>query len=242
MIFIPAIDLIDGKCVRLHMGNYSKKKVYYDKPIEVAKRFVDDGAKYLHIIDLDSAKNPEKDNLKVIEKIIKSVDVPIEVGGGIRDKEKAKRLFSIGIDRIIIGTLLVKNPKIVEELSNNYPGKIAAAIDAKDGNVYISGWTEGSNIKALDLVLKAKNLGIRIIVYTDIKRDGTLVGPNLEGIKEMSEIVDISLIAAGGIHSIEDLKKIKAIAKENVIGVISGKAIYDGKINVKEAVRVLEGE
>jgi len=240
MIFIPAIDLIDGKCVRLDRGDYSKKKEYSSEPVEVAKEFVDQGASYLHIVDLDAAKDPELDNLKTIGKIVRTVNIPVEVGGGIRDKEKAEKLFDIGVDRIIIGTLLVKNPELVREITALYTEKVAAGIDAKDGKVYISGWTVDGGVPAIDMVYKAKNLGIKIIVYTDIKRDGTLIGPNLEGIKRIANAAKLPVVAAGGIHSIEDLRAIKHLEPEGVIGVISGKAIYEGKITVREAVHILE--
>ena len=239
MLFIPAIDLIDGKCVRLTQGSYSKKTEYSGNPVDVAKKFVNEGAKYLHIVDLDSARNPEKNNLKVIEKIVKAVDVPVEVGGGIRDIKKVKMLFSIGVDRVIIGTLLVKKPGIVSEITNNYADRIAAAIDARNGMVYVSGWTESGNVPAVELGLKAKELGITTIIYTDIQRDGTLSGPNLSEIKKMTKITGLSLIAAGGIHSFEDLKKIKTLENNGVIGVISGMAIYEGKITVRKAIDIL---
>lgn len=240
MIFIPAIDLINGKCVRLHRGDYSKKKEYSSEPVEVAKEFVNQGASYLHVVDLDAAKDPELDNLKTIGKIVKTVNVPVEVGGGIRDREKAEKLFDIGVDRIIIGTLLVKNPELVREITALYTEKVAAGIDAKDGKVYISGWKVDGGVPAIDMVYKAKNLGIKIIVYTDIKRDGTLIGPNLEGIKRIANAAKLPVVAAGGIHSIEDLRAIKCLEHEGVIGVISGKAIYEGKITVREAVHILE--
>ena len=240
MIFIPAIDLIDGKCVRLYMGDYSRKKEYADDPVEVAGRFRDEGAEYLHIVDLDAAKDPQKNNLKTIERIVKSIDIPVEVGGGIRTAERVKELRSIGVKRIIIGTMLVRNPDAFKELVEKYPELIAASIDAKNGTVYISGWTESGGLDAIELGKMVRNMGVRTIIYTNISRDGTLEGPDVDGIRRMAEETGVSVIAAGGISSIEDLRRIKQLEKYGVIGVISGKAIYEKRFTVRQAVEVLK--
>ncbi len=239
MIFIPAIDLIDGKCVRLYMGDYSKRKEYSSYPEDVAKSFEDEGAEFLHIVDLDAAKNPEKNNLKTIEKIIKAISIPVEVGGGVRTVERVRELQSIGVRRIIIGTIIVKNPEIAEQMISNFNDLIAVSIDAKDGIAYISGWTESGGIDAVQLGIKARDMGVKLLIYTDISRDGTLVGPNIEGIRRMAGETGLPVIAAGGISSIEDLKRVKSIEKDGIIGVISGKAIYEGKFSVREAIGVL---
>lgn len=239
MIFIPAIDLIDGKCVRLYMGDYSRKKEYADDPVEVAGRFRDEGAEYLHIVDLDAAKDPQKNNLKTIERIVKSVDIPVEVGGGIRTAERVKELRSIGVKRIIIGTMLVRNPDAFKELVEKYPELIAASIDAKNGTVYISGWTESGGLDAIELGKMVRDMGVGTIIYTNISRDGTLEGPDVDGIRRMAEETGVSIIAAGGISSIEDLRRIKQLEKYGVIGVISGKAIYEKRFTVRQAVEVL---
>lgn len=240
MIFIPAIDLIDGKCVRLYMGDYSRKKEYADDPVEVAGRFRDEGAEYLHIVDLDAAKDPQKNNLKTIERIVKSVDIPVEVGGGIRTAERVKELSSIGVKRIIIGTMLVRNPDAFKELVEKYPELIAASIDAKNGTVYISGWTESGGLDAIELGKMVRDMGVGTIIYTNISRDGTLEGPDVDGIRRMAEETGVSVIAAGGISSIEDLRRIKQLEKYGVIGVISGKAIYEKRFTVRQAVEVLK--
>ncbi len=240
MIFIPAIDLIDGKCVRLYMGDYSRKKEYADDPVEVAGRFRDEGAEYLHIVDLDAAKDPQKNNLKTIERIVKSVDIPVEVGGGIRTAERVKELRSIGVKRIIIGTMLVRNPDAFKELVEKYPELIAASIDAKNGTVYISGWTESGGLDAIELGKMVRDMGVGTIIYTNISRDGTLEGPDVDGIRRMAEETGVSVIAAGGISSIEDLRRIKQLEKYGVIGVISGKAIYEKRFTVRQAVEVLK--
>ncbi len=240
MIFIPAIDLIDGKCVRLYMGDYSRKKEYADDPVEVAGRFRDEGAEYLHIVDLDAAKDPQKNNLKTIERIVKSIDIPVEVGGGIRTAERVKELRSIGVKRIIIGTMLVRNPDAFKELVEKYPELIAASIDAKNGTVYISGWTESGGLDAIELGKMVRDMGVGTIIYTNISRDGTLEGPDVDGIRRMAEETGVSIIAAGGISSIEDLRRIKQLEKYGVIGVISGKAIYEKRFTVRQAVEVLK--
>ncbi len=240
MIFIPAIDLIDGKCVRLSQGDYAKKKLYSDDPADVALSFQDEGAGYIHIVDLDAAKNAGRTNIETIRKIIQSVSISVEVGGGVRNREQAAKLFDIGVSRIILGTVIVKNSDVAAGIVEEFGEAVAAGIDARDGYVRISGWTEGSGIKAVRLGKKVGSMGFSLVVYTDIARDGMLEGPNIEGIRTMAVETGLPVIAAGGISNLDDVRSVKALEKTGVVGVISGKAVYEGTLSVAEACRFLE--
>jgi len=240
MIFIPAIDLINGRCVRLIQGNYSKKIEYFKDPVDIALFFQDEGAEFIHIVDLDAAKDVSYGNTAVIEWIVKAVNVSIEVGGGIRDKDRIKRLLDIGVSRVVLGTIIVKDEVVTQEIVKEFRKNVVAGIDVKNGIVRVSGWIEKGDITAIELGKKVKVMGFPQIIYTDISRDGMMKGPNLAGIRKMAQSTGLPVIAAGGISSIEDVKKIKHLEKDGVIGVISGKAIYDKRINVREAINVLK--
>lgn len=240
MIFIPAIDLIDGKCVRLLQGDYSKKTQYTGDPVDIAVSFQDQGTKYIHIVDLDAAKDGSFGNQKVIKKIISAVSIPVEVGGGVRNRERINILLDSGADRIILGTIIIKEQSFVQELVDEFGDRLAAGIDAKNGIVRISGWTEKGNIKSIDLGKRVKQMGFSLIIYTDIVADGMMKGPNIIEVKKMAQKTELPVIASGGISSIEDVKKIKQLEKYGVSGVISGKAIYEGVISVKEAREALQ--
>ncbi|MGQ9615006.1 MAG: 1-(5-phosphoribosyl)-5-[(5-phosphoribosylamino)methylideneamino]imidazole-4-carboxamide isomerase [Spirochaetota bacterium] len=240
MIFIPAIDLIDGKCVRLTQGKYSMVKEYNENPVDVARLFVDQGAKYLHIVDLDAARGEGKHNKGVISRIVRATEAGVEVGGGIRDRESVKELLDVGVERVILGTMIVKNSFIAGELVAEFRERIVAGIDARNGLVHISGWTEGSNLKAVELGRRVRDMGFQLIVYTDIARDGMLVGPDIEAIKEIALETSLPIIASGGVSGVEDIKALKTLESVGVIGVISGKALYEGRLSVKEACEILQ--
>ncbi len=240
MIFIPAIDLIDGKCVRLSQGNYDKKTQYVQDPVSAALSFQDQGARYLHIIDLDAARDPLRGNKKVIEKIVRAVRVPIQVGGGVRSRNDVRLLLNMGVERVILGTALVRNTEHVDELLSEFGEKLVAGIDAKNGMVRVSGWTEGSDLSALQVGRTVKRMGFSLIIYTDISKDGMLEGPNIDGIRRMVKETGLPLIAAGGVSSLEDIKVVKTLEPLGVRGVISGKAIYEGKLSVKDACNLLK--
>lgn len=235
MLIIPAIDLKDGKCVRLRQGKFSEVTVYYDNPEEAALRWQRDGAKVLHVVDLDGAKEGEIKNLQSIEKIRKAFSGEIEVGGGIREFKDIEKLLSLGIDRVILGTVAVQNPQFVKEASHRFPGRIIVGIDAKDGLVAVKGWVEITKTKAIDLARMLEEYRIWGIIYTDIMRDGMLTGPNIEATKTLVEALKVPVIASGGVSSLEDLKKLSQIPK--LWGVITGKAIYTGAIDLKEAIK-----
>jgi phosphoribosylformimino-5-aminoimidazole carboxamide ribotide isomerase len=240
MLFIPAIDLIDGQCVRLERGDYGQRTRYDRDPIETAVLFQQEGARYLHIVDLDAAKNSARHNRHPIGRIIAAVDMPVQVGGGVRDREGVEELFDLGVDRIILGTMIVKDQALAGELVSRHGSRLAAGIDARDGMVRVSGWTEGSDLSAMELAERAKDMGFSLIIYTDIERDGMLEGPNVTGIHEMAKHTGIPLVAAGGISRMADLASIRILEQAGVVGVISGKAIYEGLISVREACTLLQ--
>jgi len=242
MIFMPAIDLIDGKCVRLSQGDYTKKTLYSDDPVDVARSFQEQGAHYIHIVDLDAAKNAGRTNRDTIKKIVQSVSIPVEVGGGVRSRDRAAHLIDIGVSRIILGTVIVRDSETAAGIVGEFKDALAAGIDAREGYVRISGWTEGSGIKAVQLGKRVRDMGFSLIVYTDIARDGMLEGPNIEGIRTMANETGLSVIAAGGISNLDDIRAVKALEGERVVGVISGKALYEGTLSVAEACRTLEDE
>ncbi len=241
MIIIPAIDLLDGKCVRLMQGDYNRVTVYSNYPEEIAMTFEQQGAEIIHIVDLNGAKSGKPENFKIIEKIISSISIPIEVGGGIRDIETAKKYSSIGVKRIVIGTRALENPDFFSELSGEVEADIIAGIDGKNGKVAIKGWTEVSEVSVIDLARVVEKKGVKGIIYTDISKDGMRVGPNYEATVNLSKNVSVPVIASGGIGSLEDIVRFYDYSIDNIYGVIVGKAIYEGDINLKEAINKTKG-
>jgi len=239
MLFIPALDLINGRCVRLEQGDYTKKTSYSDDPVRVARSFQEQGARYLHIVDLDAAADPDRNNRDVIRRVVESVDVPVQVGGGIRSRDVVRELLDAGVSRLILGTIVVKQPDLARGLAEEFGKRLAAGIDSREGLVRVSGWTEGSAVRGVDLGKKVKAMGFTLIVYTDIGRDGMLAGPDTAGIAQMARETGLPVIAAGGISNMNDIRKIAHIETEGVVGVISGKAIYEGTLSVREAVACL---
>tara|TARA_B100001123_G_C15097675_1_gene942245 strand:+ start:65 stop:772 length:708 start_codon:yes stop_codon:yes gene_type:complete len=235
MLIIPAIDILNGKCVRLFQGDYNKKTIYNDNPLEVANKWVSYGIKRLHIIDLDGAKSGFPKNIDLISKIIKTYDIPIQIGGGIRSIETAKSLINTGVKKIILSTNAINNPEMIKNLCKEI-GKeyVVISIDAVKGFVSINGWTQKTKIHAIDLINEMNEIGINQFIYTDIDKDGTLDGPNYKHIKELIN-PKYSIIAAGGITNIEHLKNLKDIG---VYGSIIGKAIYTGNIKLNEALNI----
>ncbi len=238
MIVIPAIDLKDGKCVRLLQGKKDKVTIYSDDPVKTALKWESYGAKLLHIVDLDGAFTGNLKNLDAIIAIRRSVKMLIQVGGGIRKIGNVINLFSAGIERIILGTAAVEDTEFLTECCRKYPGRILAGIDAKDGMVAIKGWEEVTSVSAKDLAKRLELIGVTGIIYTDINRDGMLTGPNIEATREMVQNTGIPVIASGGVSSIEDIKKLLEI--KNLWGVITGKALYSNSLNLKEAIQLTE--
>jgi phosphoribosylformimino-5-aminoimidazole carboxamide ribotide isomerase len=239
MIVIPAIDLKGGQCVRLFQGKRDAVTAYSNDPVATAKRWESCGAELLHIVDLDGAFTGNQKNLDAIIGIREAVKIPIQVGGGIRDVGNITKLFSAGIERVIIGTAAIEDPEFVNHSCSKHPGRVLIGIDAKDGMLAIKGWEEVTTVHAVELARRLEIAGIAGIVYTDIARDGTLSGPNIDAIKKMVLSVNIPVIAAGGVSSIEDIKNLMEI--RNLWGVITGKAIYSGTLDLKEAIKIVKG-
>ena len=240
MEIIPAIDLLNGKCVRLNQGNYNEVTKFNSDPVKQAQIWEDQGAKRLHLVDLDGAKTGEPLNDLIIKEIKKSITIPIQLGGGIRSINRAKELFDIGIDRIILGTIAIEKPELVKDLSTQYPKRIAVGIDAKEGKVATRGWLKQSEMSSLDLAKQLNDLELAAIISTDIATDGTLKGPNIQALREIAEISINPVIASGGIGSIADLISLADFENEGIEGIIVGRALYDGSIDLKEAILTLK--
>ncbi len=237
MDVIPAIDLLEGKCVRLYQGDYDRSVVFNENPVEVAKEWVERGATRLHVVDLDGAKQGEPVNLKAIEAIVRAVSVPVQVGGGLRDRDRIAQLLNLGVDRTIVGTIAVEQPQLVQQLTKEFPKQIAIGIDARNGKVATRGWLETSEIEAIQLAQQF--LQAAAIIYTDIHRDGTLTGPNLDALREMASAVDVPVIASGGISSLTDLLSLLSLEPLGVTGVIVGRALYTGDVQLSEAIQAI---
>ena len=235
MVVLPAIDLKDGKAVRLTKGLMNSAKIYSDEPWQVAKKFEELGSEWLHVVDLNGAFAGEPANLEQIKKIRENTDLKIELGGGIRDEETIKMYLDLGVDRLILGSIAVKKPEFVKEMAKKYP--IAVGIDAKDGYVAVEGWAEVSEMKATELAKKFADAGVEAIIATDIGRDGTLSGVNVEFIKEIKEASNLPVIASGGVKDIND---IKLLIKNKIYGTIIGKAFYEGTIDLKEVFELIK--
>ena len=235
MFIYPAIDLYDGKAVRLFKGDYAQMTVYSENPAEVAKAFAAAGSKHIHLVDLEGAKKGAPANLATIRAIIEAADLFVEVGGGIRSMETIESYLSIGVDRVILGTAAVTDPAFLEAALAKYGEKIAVGVDLKDGYVAIKGWTEKSELTADDFFAKMQDLGVKTVICTDISRDGAMKGTNRELYKTLSEKYAIDLIASGGVSSLEDVAALKEM---NLHGAIIGKAYYIGAIDLKEAIEV----
>lgn len=234
MLIIPAIDILGGECVRLYMGDYSQATVYDKDPVAMAREFERLGAKRIHIVDLDAARGGGKRNRKKIRKIRKAVSCTLQIGGGIRDEEDVEELIDLGIDRLVVGTLFARNPNKVAGWIQHYGPVFIAGIDAKDGKVQISGWERGTDIDDLVLAQRAKESGIISIIYTNISRDGTMEGPDIEATERIAEASGLPVILSGGIGGAEDIEKVAQEKPKGVVGIITGKAVYEEKFNLPE--------
>ncbi|HHW00156.1 MAG TPA: 1-(5-phosphoribosyl)-5-[(5-phosphoribosylamino)methylideneamino]imidazole-4-carboxamide isomerase [Clostridiaceae bacterium] len=233
MIIYPAIDIKEGKCVRLIQGKFDDVTVYSDNPVEMALKWEREGAAYLHIVDLDGARTGELQNFDIIRDIAARLGIPVQMGGGIRTIESIEYIINEGIQRVILGTSAVNNPELVKNALRNFENNIAIAIDAKDGMVAVEGWEKTSNYSAIDFAKKMEDMGAKTIIYTDISRDGMLAGPNLKAMEEMAGAVGIDVIASGGVGSLQDIINLKSTG---VAGVIVGKALYTGNIDLAQAI------
>jgi phosphoribosylformimino-5-aminoimidazole carboxamide ribotide isomerase len=239
MDVIPAIDILDGRCVRLYQGDYQQSEVFGEDPVEVAQRWYSQGAKYLHVVDLDGAKEGKPKNLKVIEAIARSIPMRVQMGGGLRDRESILSVLNSGVSRVILGTAAVESSQLIADICAEFPEQIMIGIDARDGKVATRGWLETSEVMAVDLAKRMTSVGIAGIIYTDIHRDGTMQGPNIEALRQLAENVNVPVIASGGVSSITDLLNLLSLESVGVTGAIVGKAIYTGDIQLKEAIRAV---
>ena len=235
MLLIPAVDIKDGKRVRLSQGKLDTAVIYEDDPVVAALKWQELGAQYLHVVDLDGAFSGKTVNYNSIKRILETIKIPVEIGGGIRTLENIKKYLDNGADRVILGTKAVTDPALLTTAISSYKEKIAVGIDASHNKVVIEGWAQESTITSLDLAAKVKELGIQTIIYTDIATDGMLKGPNITGIETFAKTIGVNLIASGGISTVADINNIKKLESLGVCGMIVGKALYTGKLNFEEA-------
>ena len=235
MKIIPAIDLKNGRCVRLLQGKEDQETVYGEDPVETALSFEEQGAEQIHLVDLDGAFRGESKNLEQVERIAQAVKVPIELGGGIRSLDDISRVFDLGVNFVIIGTIAVKNPKVLEEALQKFENQLILGLDAKDGKVAVSGWVEVTEFSDEEFANQWKQHGINRVIYTDISRDGMLTGPNLSSLRRMAISTGLKITASGGVSSLDDLKQLVELERDGVDEVIVGKAIYERQLDLREA-------
>ena len=239
MKIFPAIDIKDKKCVRLVKGNFDNKTEYEISPVEQAKKYKDHGFKNLHLVDLDGALTGETVNLDIIQIIVKNFDLKIEVGGGVRSIESIKKYTDIGVEKVILGSAAIKDKNFLKEACQKFPNQIALGLDAKDGYLSVSGWKENSNKLTLDFLKEINDFGASRLIYTDINQDGMKQGPNFEETSKVAGTSNCPVVISGGVSSIDDIKKAKELNNKNIEGIIVGKAIYDGDINLDELAKEL---
>jgi phosphoribosylformimino-5-aminoimidazole carboxamide ribotide isomerase len=235
----PAIDLRGGKCVRLEQGDYDRETVFGDDPVAMARHWVDEGAQFLHLVDLDGARDGRPTNLSSVEAIVAAVNVPCELGGGIRDEQTVGQLLGVGLSRLVIGTRALREPDWFRGLCRSFPGRLVLGIDARDGRVATDGWLQTSSVPAIDLARQFAAEPVAGIIYTDIAADGMLCGPNLAALEEMRNATGLPVIASGGIHAVDDIRRLASL---RLAGSVIGRALYEGKFTVREALAAAEGE
>jgi len=240
MIVIPAIDLKEGRCVRLLQGRMDQESVYSEDPVGMAEHWESKGARRLHVVDLNGAVTGQPVHRSLIEQIVRTVHIPVEVGGGIRDIETIQDYLSSGVEWVILGTAALRNQEMVREACARFPGKIILSIDAKEGNVAIQGWYEVVSLKAIDLSRQFEGTGLAAIIFTDVERDGMGTGVNWEMTRHLAQTTSIPVIASGGVSRVEEIERLVKLESEGIVGVIVGRALYTGKIDLKEAIRVAE--
>lgn len=242
MLIIPAIDLKGGRAVRLQQGDFNRSTVYSPDPVEVALRWQNAGAGRIHIVDLDGSLAGFPRNREIIRKIADSVEVPLELGGGIRDLPTMESYFAAGIRFAILGSAALKNPELVAAACARYPGRIIVGIDARDGLVAVEGWTVATRLTAVELASRFAQFSLDSIIYTDINRDGMETGVNVEATRRLAESIKIPVIASGGVASLQDIRELKKVEQSGIKGVIIGKALYTGAVNLEEAIRISQSE
>ena len=240
MVILPAIDLKDGKCVRLYQGDYNRSTVFSDYPEEMALKWQQGGAKYLHIVDLDGAKEGEPVNIFSIKKILDTVNIPIEVGGGIRTLENIEDLLDMGAERVVLGSTAIEKPDLIREAAREFGERVIVGIDAKQGKAAVNGWSNVSDMTALELAIHVGDMGISTIIYTDISKDGTLAGHNAAATAELARQSGLPVIASGGVSSLDDIKALKAHQQDGIEGVVIGRALYTGALDLAEVLKIAE--
>lgn len=241
MIIFPAIDIRDGKCVRLFKGDFNQETVFSDKPEEMAEKWQAEGAEFLHLVDLDGALAGKSQNLATVKKIIAAVNIPVELGGGIRTMENIDEVLALGVKRVILGSVAVKNPELVKEACAKYGERIVVGIDAKAGIVAVDGWGVSGNVDVITLAKEMAKAGVKTIIYTDISRDGTLTGVNVEATAKLARESGINIVASGGVKSTADIKALLPYEKDGIEGVIVGKSIYMKTLDLAEAIEIGRG-
>lgn len=242
MILFPAIDLKDGQCVRLYKGDMDKSTVYNDNPAAQAKEFSKAGCSWLHVVDLNGAMDGKPVNAEAVQSILEASDMPVQLGGGMRSMNHIEFWLSEGVSRVILGTAAINNPDLVREACDEFPGQIAVGLDARGGMVATEGWTETSDTTAVEIARYFEDTGVAAIIYTDIDRDGTKEGPNIAETLSLAQKLSTPVIASGGVGSLDDLRALKEIEDEDVIGVIAGRALYDNQFTVAQALEILSND
>ncbi len=237
MLVIPAIDLRKGRCVRLYQGDPNKETVYGNNPVEIARQWEQLGARMLHLVDLDGAFTGFSKNAKVVGSIGNNVHIPLQLGGGIRSREAVEKAISLGVSRVIIGTIAIKDPRLTEKLIQEFSDSIVVGVDVRDGKVAVQGWTESSAVETVELALRLEQWGVKEIIYTDIKKDGTMQGPSLDGLEDIIKQTSLQVIVSGGISSREDLLSLRPY-NNRVKGVIIGKALYSNQLTLPDAMSI----
>ncbi len=241
MIIFPAIDIKDGKVVRLLQGKFDEVTEYNQDPLVVAQKWKDMGAEWLHLVDLDGAKDGQMQNREIICDIAQKIGIPVEVGGGVRSEEDIAALINGGVARVILGTKIIEDTKFLVDVLAIWKEKIAVSLDCNNGYLAERGWTKTTDVKATAFIGELELLGVQNVVYTDIARDGMLTGPNFEQLEEICKITKINIIASGGVSNLDDIKKLKALESKGIIGAITGKAIYEGTLDLEEAIAIGKG-
>ena len=240
MLIIPAVDIKGGKCVRLKQGRADQETIFSDDPVAMGLKWQDAGARWLHVVDLDGAFSSKPQNLEVIRGLRRALAIPMQLGGGIRTMETVALYLDMGIDRVILGTVILKDPELVARALAAYPGRIAVGLDAKDGLLAVEGWTQTSTLKVLDAAKSLEPLKPAALIYTDIARDGVKRGVNIEATKNLAQAVDLPIIASGGVSTIDDIAALLPLEPFGVMGVITGRALYDGSLDLREAILLAE--